>query len=268
MSNGRAFLSLSFLVFFQPLCRGQALRSDAHQPTEQEGLQLLRAVCPNDVQTASRLSCKSCPSFTPFQGQDGPFEMRKVVYGNFTGRGSEEAFVGFAGCSPPPAAGGSVLLKKSPAGWRMVQNEPGRYAWECQRYPLRNRRQILICQDGWAWQGFQETEIYTIDFAAPQETWLQQLLHFVADNSVACPETWKKINIIKTELRDMNYDGWRDLSLFVTAGKVKVPEELRKKCEGFPPPEMKLHRLDFLFNGRDFVVAPWAEEVKSLLENF
>jgi hypothetical protein len=271
---GRPWLALLALVLLPAVCPAQGVRIDTHVPSEQEGLDLLRAVCPNDLQSKPsasggvEFSCKTCPAFTVFPGKGGPFTMLKVIYGNFTSPSSFEAFVGFAGCAPPPGAGGSVLLKKSPSGWSMSQFEPGRFAWDCRRYPLRNRHQILLCADGWTWQGFQETEFFMLDFAIPGEDHAQQLVQLVADNAGACPEIRKKISIDRTELRDLNYDGWPDLSVFLSAGKAATPEDRRKNCTEGPPPPMRAYRLDFLFNGKLFLTAPWSAETKKLLEDF
>ncbi len=255
------------LLSLSTICLAQGFRTDAHHPAGPEGQQLLAAVCPKGMEAG--LSCKTCPSFTEFKGREGPYTLRNVIYGNFTAPSVEEAFVSFAGCAPPPAAGGSVLLKRSPAGWQMAQYIPGRYAWDCLRYPLKQRRFMLICQDGWDWQGYSETEIFTLDFAASEESRLQQVLHVVADNAGTCPETWKRIQIVKAEFRDMNYDAMRDLSLYVGAGQVHVPAEYRKKClEGMTPPELRIQKLDFLFNGKVFLPAHWSAEQKKLLEDF
>src|SRR5712692_8476385 len=267
MPRGKPLLLPLFLLPLSAICLGQAFHTEGRHPAAPEGLPLLAAVCPKSM--GADLSCKTCPSFTEFKGRDGPYTLRNVIYGNFTAPSVEEAFVSFDGCAPPPAAGGSVLLRRSPAGWQMAQYVAGRYAWDCLRYPIKQRRFLLVCQDGWDWQGYNESEIFTLDFAAPEESRLQQVLHVVADNAGTCPETWKRIRFVKSEFRDLNYDAMRDLLLFAGMGQVRVPAEYRKKClEGMPPPELKTVKLDFLFNGKVFLAAPWSAAQKKLLEDF
>lgn len=270
---GSLFRGVFLLFLFLPFCFAQGFRSEAHPPIEAEGRDLLGAVCPSDIQSVQRpggaeISCKTCPAFTLSKGQEMPFTLGSVTYGSFSAPLSRDAILDFSGCDGPRFTGGSALVTKAAAGWQLVRYEPMTHSSQCQKYRLKERREILICEVMWAGQGEETVTLYTLDLAAAEGERFRALLA-VTDNSTACPAVWKTVHIEKTVLRDLNYDAMPDLLVFVSAGKKAVAEADRKKClQGLSPPESQMYRIDFLFNGKEFLAAPWSAETKNLLENF
>lgn len=268
------FLRSAFLLFlFIRLCPGQGIRAEAHPPAEAEARELLAGVCSGEVEIGQKpaglvASCKTCPAFTANKGGEGPFTLRSVTYGSFSAPLSRDALLDFNGCDGPRLTGGSAVVNRTAAGWRVVRYEPMAHSSECQKYRLKEQRDILICQGGWTGQGADLTTLYTLDMAATEGERFRALLG-VSDNAGACPEVWKVVRIEKMALRDLNYDAMPDLLVFVSAGKKALSEAERKKClEGVAPPESQVHRVDFLFNGKEFLVAPWSAETKKMLEDF
>jgi hypothetical protein len=124
----------SMLVVTAARSSEQSQGDTAHPPTDPEARDLLKAICPEGIRThhvgGGRLyvACRTCPRFTTHgglyrAGSRNFFDLETVIYGSFTAPGAREAIGGFNGCEDHATTANfrsSVLLRKGPKGWRMI----------------------------------------------------------------------------------------------------------------------------------------------------
>jgi hypothetical protein len=115
--------------------------------------------------------------------------------------------------------------------------------------------------------GVVASSVGTYDFTAPGErAW--QLLLSVEDTTYSClSDTVTVASLEKIEFLDLNNDGMPDLRVTVRwADKIKVPARYKENChDGFEPPQAPLRRIDFLFDGKEFHVAPGSAKTLKLV---
>jgi hypothetical protein len=130
---------------------------------------MLAAVCgAGHVAAASppaRRECRGVPAYpTPCKG---PLQIAAVVRGSFTRPSAVEALADYEGCEPHAGNfGGSVLLRKQPAGWERLAFLPGLRTATCLRFPRREGTESLACYSAWSGQGEEDGSIQLLRFDA------------------------------------------------------------------------------------------------------
>ena len=111
----------------------------------------------------SRRECRSVPDYpTPCKGE---LEINAVLPGSFTRPAVAEALADYEGCEPHANNfGGSVLLRKQPAGWQRVAFLPGLRTATCLRFPRRDGTDALACYSAWSGQGEEDGSIQLLRF--------------------------------------------------------------------------------------------------------
>jgi hypothetical protein len=253
----------------------------SHRPARDEGVSLLLAVCSRSItfdqdEKGLLLVCDACPQFTP-GGRErfaplvaalGSFRFESIIYGSFTAPGAGEAVLSYYGCaSHIYHHGGSVLLRRASGEWSLVDHEIGVITDHCQTYRLKSGRDILLCQSEDGGQGQLTSWVFTYDFNDSKAG--EQVLLHVSDTSGMCWDREVVGGIDKIVVGDLKGDRMPDLSIFAHSRVVHVPREARDRfgChEHFKPSPAPYHRVDFLFNGTTFTVAPWSAGTREQLE--
>jgi len=258
---------------------GEAFPTDSHPATLDAARDLLHAVCPADASVTAgakgvTAGCKACPAIVPggnSLGSDGSgpaFSLDGVIYGSFTRTGAEEAVANFSGCEPHANNfGGSILLEKSPSGWKAKSYQAGFISDQCLKYRLRAGRDLMLCEGGYTGQGEIDSQLFIFDYALQGDHQTNTLLSTM-DNVGACLPGDKIVGSIESvHLRDLNHDGMPDLVVTLKAGKVKPPAGHEQDCGDSPVlPAVKTQELDFLFDDGTFKVAPWSAKAKQAVD--
>jgi hypothetical protein len=272
----RTPLLLPGIMFVGSLCFGQHPEWHSPLPSPTQAVKLLEAVCPGSVRPTSRdqsplYGCKPCPEFTTEGHPDSPmgrlqpFVMRTVIYGGFTAPGVKEAVADFEGCEPHAGGyGGSILFRKLRGSWSMVDYTAGLITSACQPYSLKTGRDLLLCEGedhhmDEAWQG-----ISVCDFSKQKMSRCRSVFT-VLDTTVACGHSavWSSIN--NAELHDLNGDGMRDITLWITLGQGTFPNPGGACVQTSFPPGRR-YKLDFLFQQNTDSFVPAASS-KALAEH-
>jgi hypothetical protein len=253
-------------------------RSVSHTPTAPEAAEILNAVCPGsyaiDSLMAPRriLGCKPCPSFTERDGlgigHRDSLDLETVIYGSFSAPGAQEAVATFYGCVDHAAAANfrsSVVLAKRQNVWQM---EPYGYkqgidASQCQAYNLQDGRQVLLCR---SFEGHPDVSYGGIerwDFEAVET--MRSLIGTI-NTWGACREKALEESISDFQILRLPTSSVPGVSVTVNVVQASCPGRLGV-CAGscVPPPPVD-YRVDFLYEGGDFVVAPWSRSTKEHLD--
>ncbi|MER3555648.1 MAG: hypothetical protein C4331_15270 [Meiothermus sp.] len=237
---------------------GLAAPSGPHVPTLSEAKELLAAVCPGSSGIGKDGGyCKTCPSFVE-AGGDEQFALQSVVYGTFLDPRRTYAVLDFDGCEAHVNNfGGSVILRwKGLTDWELVRYEPGSRTFDCQKITASDRHDLLLCRVGWMGQGYVIDALSLLDLRGKAH-WDQVLV--LNANTGTCDK-----NLYQLEITSW---GLRPPRLLVQAKAAQWQRE-GKNCEETPPPKnsVKLHRLEYRFDGRRFVPTPQTAKVARGLE--
>lgn len=263
-------LLLAACVSLAGSCFGQDLIWHSPAPSESQARSVLAGVCPHSVQTDQSapnltLGCKPCPAFTMDAANSSmafreSFDLRTAIFGSFTEAGIDEAPASFEGCEPHAAEfGGTVLLRHFAEGWNMIHYHQALITDACQKYPLQDGRDLLLCEgedhhmDG-AWNG-----IFTYDFSRDQASQGRNIFA-VLDTRVACGKSAVWGSIDKVDIHDINGDGLPDLSIWISVGQGTFPNSGGSCGVDTSHAPVESNKLDFLFrqDTNSFLPAPWS----------
>lgn len=287
------FVSLLMLVLTS-VSVGQNPQPSGKTPPDQT-LQILHAVCPDDIKS-SPSGCNRCPPITNvgtslINERNGVSDLMTVIYGSFTRPSAEEAVASFnAGCEAHVNEWAhSVLLEKTTTGWSVISHypglrieqpklpvnvsDPGEPKYGCEKYALKDKRDILVCTGGRISHGFISSYLYTYDFAVPHAPHLvppwSQFLAGAEDNAGACEPGIDTVStgwIGDVEFQDLNNDGMLDITVDMYGATAKATEKDAFDCPKGKRPEPKAYTLQFLFDGQRFVPAPGNAKAMEFLE--
>jgi hypothetical protein len=272
MTLRKQFVALLTLLLLPILLCGQSPAVNdpdlARPPLQQEAMDLLSAICGKNAQSkpgkkGTIYGCRVCPKFTSEAGQGASdafpaLQLYHVLPGSFTRSGAIEAAVEVTGCEAHVNNfGGSVLLEKVGPNWKFKRYVPGEVGLS-RIYKLQDGRALALYQGGWTGQGETVGWLGTYDFAVSGERAWHKLITVEDSTANACMQpTITASSIESFKVDDIDHDGISDLRVFVRWGNLKVPKGYQGNCEKtFKPPQAPLHEIDFLFDGKQFHVAP------------
>jgi hypothetical protein len=185
-----------------------------------------------------------------------------VVYGHFLSPTSEDALVsGDAGESRPEGSGGSLLLTKKENEWVPVWYKSAIISRYCRRVQLETGRHILLCENEDGGMGHRYHDLFVLDPLAPAD-WRDSAL-LTADSFVdQCHEDQRQSIERIVAPRQLQH-GRVGLTVYARSGRQILKGSRRKACienRPIPPPAMRSYKLDFVFDGARFQIAPWSTD--------
>ena len=234
-----------------------AMESQARKPDTAEATAVLQAVCGKGAQVKTtpqglQMYCSPCPDFTSLHGlTTQQFQLRGVLAGQFAAPGSQDLAVVFQGCEPlSDSFGGTVLLNKSGAGWKMTRYDSGLSPVSIRAVRLSAGRDVLFCESNFIGFGLVTNSLFTFDFTQPPVT-AREMVFRVSDTTRACG-----YHITRATLDKVTWDGQKP-SVTVTWGTMKAPTEYLKDCpDRIPTVATQTYLLKFVFDGTSYYPAP------------
>ena len=233
----------------------------------------IRLICPasklihgKDGKTSG---CAVCPKGTDFYRQpSNAWQMYAETPGHFASAKDDNLLLDGTGCdSHANNFGGTFVFAISGGKARLLRYENGLITDQCQKFTYADGRNGLVCRGGWTGQGLAELTVFTTSFNAVGKSATKVLLH-VSDTTGTCGEdrsqTVQQAGISEVQFVPKPQSGAGEIgSLQIKAysGSVKcsVVQAARKTKRA--PATMKSYTIDFLFDGRQFKVAPDSREV-------
>jgi hypothetical protein len=242
----------------------------------------LRIICPDGRVSRSRdgtaTGCQSCPAGTVgYPGEK--WKLRRALIGHFTSPGVWNLLLSGIGCEPHSLHWGGTYIFDIVTGHpRLVTYQGGLITEHCRRLRFKDGCNFLVCRDGDGDQGVVWSYVYQVAFdgkAIAQTTPIFE----TQDSTGTCGEEYSegRMNQVAVESStiraisypDINHDGFPDIFIIATRGEGQLTGAERRACNprlypdekgnawaGLSKRLAKAYRLDFLFDGKRFAVAP------------
>jgi hypothetical protein len=237
-------------------------KSDGVGPLEGGAAELLETLCPGQVEVGKEVKCRE--SLDETSGFDCPPTAAMVTRGHFLSPNSDDALLAFHACEPHSVHGGSTaLLTREGGAWRLLWRKQGLITDRCHRMPLRAGRQILVCGLDEGFPGIILTELYLVDVlneAGVSRDYYDDHATFSAVELILCAGPADVIGqqIARAYIEQVEFyprpsgDG-ENMTVFAQYGKSANTAEMIAACSS---PPTKPYRIDFLFDGSAYKVAP------------
>ncbi len=125
---------------------------------------------------------------------------------------------------------------------------------------FKDGRNFLVCRDRDKGQGIWWSFVYQVAFGEGGDAYTTPIFG-IEDSTLTCNEEVKNSTINAMSFPDLNRDGFPDISITAALGTVRLTEVERQQCNSRHyafSRFAKQYHVDFLFDGRRFVVAPWS----------
>jgi hypothetical protein len=251
---------------------------------KETGAAILAVACEDDRGVVKGDTCSHEGDYSNLKS----WSIRSVILGHFRSAAGEEAIV-------IGDDGKLVFAAKSNAQWLVLSlagtgfyDLPGVREGTCLRRKARSGREFLLCESSvdltGGQAGYALSSVMFEPVTSPQGGQRPSLsyslrtreLLLAADTTGSC---WggkaQKAEVQKVEVRDLNADGLEDISITATIGFFEMTGPLIKQCEAarrgdasalYPQPSaVKSLRIDYLFNGLSYVLAPASRAAAVLL---
>jgi hypothetical protein len=164
-------------------------RSDGEDPIKAGAREMLEAVCPGRVTGTETIGCFGCPregesiNGEPIGDGTPSMQVRNVVRGHFLSPKSDDALLWTSGCVAG-ANGFTYLVSRRSGKWEFLEKD-GADTSLCQKVPLGDGRDGLVCLWKWYWQLGIDYHVAYHDY----RTLDHQELYTVTDGSQNCGES-------------------------------------------------------------------------------
>jgi len=259
--RGLVFFVLATAAFAQPK---PIFKIDGLKPSEGGAAELLETFCPGQVDVGEEVKCREPLDGNEIPGFDCPPRARMVTRGHFQSPRSEDALLAYTACEPHSAHGGSTaLLTREGSVWKRLWHKPGLITDHCHRMTIRSGREILVCEMTEGFPGVTSRGLFVVDVLrepdVPRNYYVDDDFFGVVDEMtcggpgdvVGEPITHSYIERVEFHPRPSG-DG-ENVTVFAQYGKTERTAEMIQTCSS---PPTKPYRIDFLFDGHAYKVAP------------
>jgi hypothetical protein len=173
-SNLLAALALAAASFPPSAIAAADASHDPHKLSAEEERIVLPAICRNAIREKHQFKCAALigyPSdgaaFNATSGKaSGEISFATIAYGNFTTKGTEEAYVTYLGIEPhADNFGGGILLRGTKNGWNVERWVPGGQMDNCVALP-DSGLQRMLCLSGYTGMGETDSSVWILDASA------------------------------------------------------------------------------------------------------
>jgi hypothetical protein len=261
--------------------------SDAKDPRQAGGAELLQAVCPGAVVTGKSIACNTpCPDDTDFAGNPMSRALESVTFGHFLSPTSEDAALWITGCeSHASNFGGAILLTRKSGKWSMLWYKSAIQTATCHKVTRRDRREILVCIGTSGAQGNNATTLYVEDLLDPRPTLMagganDGTFFGALDDTATCgwqAEPNPPSPLIRSHIDRIQFSAGIEpgadapsITVFAGFGKKQMTREEVRSCiedrnlAVLPP--MKSYRMDFQYSGSGYKPAPASVDTVRVFE--
>ena len=261
---------IAALLFLAPVCRAQTnpvtpTNSIAPEVKPADIEAAVAAICaPADIIRSNNgvaSGCKKCPVGTQFHGQNmGEWELRKAITGHFTSPTDDNLIIdGFNCDSHAENFGGTFVFSMGAGKPRLLKYDMGLITEECHKFRFADGREFLVCRAGWSGQGEFDAYVFFARFDSTGKD-LRTTVFLTRFTAGSCGEDSRQSEE-GSDLKDIKFSSKDSgeltvMTITATNGKISCAQAKVKPEPGKEPASMKTYEIEFLFDGKQFTVAP------------
>jgi hypothetical protein len=266
-----AIIAFTFTIFLLPsACPGQAPNAPALntasagvRPADIEAA--VAAICPAADVTRSKTGgahgCRVCPEGTDSHGLGfGNWEMYAETPGHFTSPQADNLILYGTQCdSHASNYGGSFIFAIESGKARLLKYDKGLTTGECYKFAYPDGRDFLICRSGWSGQGEAFGTIEMDSFNAGGDAISTKLIttHDTTGTCGDAPVEVAQESDVTDIKPSLNASGAiTGLTLTARLGDVKCSDVNSDQNKNRLAAHVRFYRIEFLFDGKNFNVAP------------
>ena len=223
------------------------------------------AICaPADIirsNNGSASGCKKCPVGTQFHGENmGEWELRKAITGHFTSPTADNLMIdGFNCDSHSENFGGTFVFSMSAGKPRLLKYDMGLITENCNKFRYADGREFLVCRGGWSGQGEFDANVFLARFDAAGKD--SQTTIFRTSFTIGPCGDSSSGSVEGSDIKDIKFTAkdsgeLSGITITATNGSLSCAQAKVKPVPGKEPPSMKTYEITFLFDGKQFTVAP------------
>ncbi len=209
----------------------------------------------------SASGCKTCPVGTDFHnyGQSS-LDIYRVMFGHFTSASDDGLLLSGSGCdSHGNNFGGSFVFSFKEGKPRLLKYANGLLTDQCYKFAFPDGREFLVCKGGWSGQGEGDAYVFMASFGANGKDASTTILS-TRDTTGLCSgesdDVFQSSDIQDIRFAKNESGGITGMTITATLGNVTCTQNALAMKTKKLPASVKTHKIEFLFDGKQFKVAP------------
>jgi len=257
------------LIFLAPACSAQtkpaapssAGTSAASAADIEAAVSLLCK--PADIdrsKTGSITGCKTCPKGTDFYSQNmGGWYFGAATSGHFTSAHEDNLILDGSNCDSHASNwGGSFVFSMVSGKPKLLRYDKSLRTDQCHKFPYADGHEFLVCKGGWSGQGEFDANFFLARFD-PTGKSSQTIIFSTRNTAGSCGGEGESVE--GADIKDAKFDAkdsgaLTSMTITATNGTMTCAQAKAKKASSKDPASMKTYEIQFLFDGKQFTVAP------------
>lgn len=289
--NGPRFAMVFFVLLPALACRSQpapaGLFNTAGAGARAADIEAaVGVICsPSDITRAkdgSVSGCRVCPKGTGFYRYGRTeWEMYAETPGHFTSPHDNNLLLNGIGCDPDESNnGGSFMFTLKSGKPRLLKYNQGLITSRCHKFAYPDGRDFLVCRGGSYLQGEGHETVFMASFDAVGTSVTRDLI-VITDMTGTCSNDPRDVTVVQeADIKDIQFalqpKGSGDpgksgeingMTITATLGNVRCPEANMEEKMGKLPASVKTYKIEFLFDGKHFKVAPTSRAALNRFSN-
>ncbi len=219
-------------------------------------------ICPardiTRLKDGSISGCRVCPKATDFYGdKNSSWGMYAETPGHFTSAHDDNLLLDGSGCdSHARNWGGSFIFMLKSGGVHLLKYDQGIHTDECYKFAYPGGRDFLICRGGSTFQGESTEVIFMVAFDATGNAVTTKLIS-ASDTANACLGDIKFSPVESAASAAAGTSGEiKGLTITAMQGATGCSTAQTEAKAGKLSRSVKSYEIEFLFDGKQFKVAP------------
>jgi hypothetical protein len=155
--------------------------------------------------------------------------------------------------------GGSFVFSIISGKPKLLKYDQSLRTDQCHKFPYADRREFLVCRGGWSGQGEYDSYFFLARFDVTGKS--SQTTIFSTRNTASSCSSGSGESVEGSDIKDAKFDAkasgeLTSMTITATNGTMTCAQAKAKKASGKDPASMKTYEIEFLFDGKQFTVAP------------